>query len=86
MANKRWMVVQNNFGQQFPIEMDAVAQFLIRWPTRLDALTGQSVVEAIGPDQGNNTLATDHVDVFEGADRDLVQPTSNQPPAQRPAR
>ncbi|MCA1686496.1 MAG: hypothetical protein LC745_11090 [Planctomycetia bacterium] len=77
MANRRWMVVQNHYGQQFPIDMEAIAQFLIRWPTRLDALTGDSRVEAIGPDLGSNTLATDHVDVFEGADRDLVQPTFN---------
>lgn len=75
MANNRWMVVQNQFGQQFPIAMDQIGRFLIRWPTQLDALTGQSLVEALGPDQGNNTLVTDHVDVFEGADRDLVQPT-----------
>lgn len=77
MANNRWMVVQNQFGQQFPIAMDRIAQFLIRWPTRLDALGPQSRVEALGADQGNNTMVTDHVDVFEGADRDLVQPTYN---------
>ena len=77
MANHQWMVVQNQFGQQFPIAMNRVAQFLIRWPTRLDALGPESRVEAIGADQGNNTMVTDHVDVFEGTDRDLVQPTYN---------
>ncbi len=75
MANRQWMVVQNSHGQQFPIAMDQINQFLIRWPTRLDALGPQTLVEAIGPDQGNNTLMTDHVDTFEGGDRDLVQPT-----------
>lgn len=75
MANNRWMVVQNHQGQQFPIASDAVSQFLVRWPTTLNALTNQSVIEAIGPDLGSNTLRTDHVDVFEGADRDLVSPT-----------
>lgn len=85
MANTRWMVVQNQAGQQFPIANDAVAQFLIRWPTRLDVLTGNSVVEAIGPDQGNNSLLTDHIDIFEGADRDLVQQTyTNLLPNNRP--
>ncbi len=74
-ANPRWMVVQNHQGQQFPIAMDAVAQFLIRWPTTLDALTNQSVIEAIGQDVGSNTLQTDHIDVFEGSDRSLVSPT-----------
>lgn len=74
-ANPRWMVVQNHQGQQFPIAMDAVGQFLIRWPTTLDALTNQSVIEAIGQDFGSNTLRTDHIDVFEGSDRSLVNPT-----------
>jgi hypothetical protein len=75
MTNPKWMVVQNHQGQQFPISMDAVNQFLIRWPTTVNALTPDSVIEAIGPDFGSNTMQTDHVDVFEGADRDLVAPT-----------
>jgi hypothetical protein len=74
-ANPRWMVVQNHQGQQFPIAMDAVSQFLIRWPTTVDALTNQSVIEAIGQDVGSNTLRTDHIDVFEGSDRSLVTAT-----------
>jgi hypothetical protein len=75
MANTKWMVVQNHTGQQFPIAMDAIGQFLIRWPTSLDQLTRESWIEAIGPDVGSNTLQTDHIDVFEGADRSLVNPT-----------
>jgi hypothetical protein len=75
MANTKWLVVQNHLGQQFPIAMDAVSQFLIRWPTSVDQLTRESWIEAIGPDIGSNTLQTDHVDVFEGADRSLVTPT-----------
>ncbi|MFO0908150.1 MAG: hypothetical protein U0794_07290 [Isosphaeraceae bacterium] len=73
-ANSKWIVVQNHQGQQFPVSMEAVSQFLIRWPSSLDALTNDSVVEAIGPDLGSNTLRTDHIDVFEGADRTLVSP------------
>ena len=69
------MVIQNHQGQQFPIANDSVTQFLVRWPTSLDQLTPATVVEAIGQDVGNNSMRTDHVDVFEGADRDLVQPT-----------
>lgn len=75
MANTKWLVVQNHQGQQFPIATDAVGQFLIRWPTTFSSLTPESVIEAIGQDLGSNVLTTDHVDVFEGADRSLVAPT-----------
>ena len=75
MSNKDWIVVQNHEGQQFPISAKATGQFLIRWPYAANNLTPDSVVEAVGQDLGNNTLQTDHVDVFEGADRGLVQPT-----------
>lgn len=74
-ASNKWMVVQNHQGQQFPIATDAVGQFLVRWPTSFNALTPESVVEAIGADLGSNLLQTDHVDVFEGSDRTLVAPT-----------
>lgn len=74
-ANERWIVIQNHQGQQFPISADSINQFLIRWPTTFAALTPQSWVEAIGVDIGSNTLRTGHVDVYEGADRNLVQPT-----------
>ena len=35
------------------------------------------MIEAVGQDLGNNVLQTEHVDVFEGGDRTLVQPTYN---------
>jgi len=77
MANAKWIVIQNHTGQQFPVKVDSthIRQFLVRWPTTPDALTEQSLVEAIGPDLGNNTVQTDYVDVFEGADQTLVTPT-----------
>lgn len=75
MANAKWLVVQNHQGQQFPIAADQIGQFLVRWPTTFNALTPDTVVEAIGQDLGSNVLRTDHVDVFEGADRSLVTPT-----------
>ena len=75
MANARWLVVQNMQGQQFPIAMDAINQFLIRWPTNVNNLTNLSLIEAIGQDLGSNQLQTDHVDVFEGSDQTLVAPT-----------
>jgi hypothetical protein len=75
MTNNKWLVTQNSEGQQFPIAYDSIDQFLIRWPTMLGALTEDSVVEAIGPNAASNTLLTDHVDVFEGTDQQLVTPT-----------
>jgi hypothetical protein len=76
-VTSRWIVIQNHTGQQYPIAVDDIQEFLVRWPISLDALTGQSVVEAIGQDLGNNVVQTDHIDVFEGSDRTLVSPTYN---------
>jgi hypothetical protein len=77
MANTKWIVVQNNDRQQFPIKVDSahIRQFLVRWPTSPAALTPNSLVEAIGMDLGNNVIQTEHVDVFEGSDQMLVSPT-----------
>jgi hypothetical protein len=74
-VTSRWIVIQNHTGQQFPIAIDDIFEFLVRWPTGLDVLTNQSIVEAVGQELGNNVLQTQHVDVFEGADRNLVAPT-----------
>ena len=76
-ATSRWIVIQNHAGQQFPIAIEDITEFLIRWPSSLDALGPGSLVEAIGPNVGSNTIRTDHVDVFEGTDRTLVSPTYN---------
>lgn len=75
MADARWIVVQNNAGQQFPIRYDRVNQFLVRWPTDMSNLTPASLVEGTGPTPGNNVVQTDHVDVYEPPDQDLVVPT-----------
>jgi hypothetical protein len=81
----RWIVIQNQAGQQFPIEIEDVESFLIRWPSSLAALTDQSLVEAVGFDVGSNTLQTAHIDHFEGADRSMVAPTTqNVLPEVRP--
>ena len=74
-ANEKWVVVQNSEGQQFPIAADSINQFLVRWPTALNALTRQSWVEVTGDDIGSMSLRTTHVDVYEGTDRSLVEPT-----------
>src|ERR1700722_13883803 len=61
----RWIVIQNHSGQQYPIAADDISEFLARWPTGLDNLGPQSVVEAVGRDIGSNTVEVSHVDVFE---------------------
>jgi hypothetical protein len=76
-VTSRWIVIQNHTGQQYPIAINDIGEFLVRWPSSVDALGNRSVVEAIGQDLGNNVLQTDHVDVFEGADQALVAPTYN---------
>jgi len=74
MANGRWVVIQNAQGQQFPVAFEAIRQFVVRWPTRLDTTAPDAFVEATGVDLGTNTLSTDHVDVYEGSARSLVTP------------
>jgi len=76
-VTSRWIVIQNHSGQQFPIAVDDIQEFLIRWPYSLAALTEQSWVEAIGQDGGSNVVRVNHIDVFEGSDRSLVRPTYN---------
>lgn len=76
-VTSRWIVVQNHSGQQFPVAVDDVQEFLIRWPTSINDLHGQSLVEAVGQDAGSNVVRTNHIDVFNGANRSLVAPTYN---------
>jgi hypothetical protein len=76
-ATPRWLVIQNHTGQQFPIALTDVGEFLVRWPASLDGLGAGSLVEALGSDLGSNTVQVSHIDVFEGADRSLVSPTYN---------
>jgi hypothetical protein len=76
-VTSRWIVIQNHQGQQFPVAIEDIQEFLIRWPTSFDALTGQSVVEAVGQTPGSNVVHANHIDVFEGSDRSLVAPTYN---------
>ena len=76
-VSSKWMVVQNQLGQQFPIASDRVRQFLIRWPHSTDRLTPQSVIELFGPNAGSNTIIADHIDVYEGDAQNLVSPTAS---------
>jgi hypothetical protein len=74
-ATPRWVVIQNQTGQQYPIAVDDLGEFLVRWPSSVDQLGNQSVVEGFGQDLGSNIVETPHVDVFEGGDQALVAPT-----------
>jgi hypothetical protein len=76
-ATPRWLVIQNHSGQQYPIALEDIGEFLVRWPASVSQLGAGSVVEAVGNDLGSNVVEVSHIDVFEGADRDLVAPTYN---------
>ncbi len=73
-----WLVLQNGLGQQFPVEMATVGLFLMRWPTSLDHVGPDAIVEATGVDIGSNGIRADHVDFYEGRARSLVTPTVQQ--------
>ena len=75
MANGRWIVIQNAAGQQFPIDFNAIRQFVVRWPTRLDVMAPNALLEVTGVDAGSNRVRTNHIDVYEGSARNLVTPT-----------
>jgi hypothetical protein len=70
-VTSKWMVIQNQQGQQFPISLAGVRLFVIRWPTTLDKIAPGALVEATGVDLGTNQVQTDHVDVFEGTANQL---------------
>jgi len=74
-ATSRWVVIQHQSGQQYPIAVDDLGEFLVRWPSSVDALGIQSVVEGFGQDLGSNVVETPHIDVFEGGDQALAVPT-----------
>ena len=73
-----WLVLQNGQGQQFPVALDAIGVFLMRWPTSMDHVAPDALIEATGVDIGSNAIRTDHVDCYEGGARSLVTPTVQQ--------
>jgi hypothetical protein len=77
-ATSRWIVIQNHDGQQFPIAIDDIQEFLVRWPYSANELTQESMVEVAGQDVGSNVVRVNHIDVFEGTNRMLVSPSYNQ--------
>jgi hypothetical protein len=73
-VTNKWLVIQNERGQQFPVALDSINVFFIRWPTDPSRIGPDSLVEAAGLDNGSMQVVTDHVDVYEGAARSLVSP------------
>jgi len=73
-ANDKWLVLQNQAGQQFPVALDSIRLFLMRWPLAASQIPTDALIEANGIDLGNNVVQTDHVDVYSGAARNLVSP------------
>ena len=74
-ATSRWIIVQNQEGQQFPIAGDRIRQFLVRWPSAVSDLTPNSMVEATGLHTGEGMLMVDHIDIYEADAQNLVSPT-----------
>jgi hypothetical protein len=70
----KWLVLQNQKGEQYPVSFEAVGLFLIRFPTTVDRIAPDALVEATGVDRGSNRIGVDHVDVFEGGARGMVAP------------
>jgi len=73
------MVLQNQQGQQFPVSLDAVQQFLIRWPTSPDRLAPDALAVVDGLNRNSNQVLADHVDVFQGPTKSLVPAPSRGP-------
>jgi hypothetical protein len=61
----KWLVVQNQRGQQFPIDLDNVGLFMVRWPINLASVPPEDLADVYGLDLNNNNMAADHVDVYE---------------------
>ncbi len=55
-ATPRWLVIQNHSGQQYPIALEDIGEFLVRWPASVTGLGPESVVEAVGNDLGSNVV------------------------------
>jgi hypothetical protein len=70
----KWLVLQNARGEQYPVAFEAVGMFLVRFPTSVDEIAPDALIEATGIDIGSNRIRVDHVDVFEGGARGMVAP------------
>jgi len=73
-ANAKWIVIQDDQGNQYPIAADRIRQFLVRWPSNPALFTMNTLLEVTGPDAGSNTIVADHIDQFEDGAQSLVSP------------
>lgn len=79
-ASPKWIVLQTERGYQYPVSVPDISLFLMRWPTTVDRIRAdEALIEANGIDVGSNRVQTNHVDVYQGAARDLVRPAMFQP-------
>lgn len=74
-STDKWLVLVNEDNQQFPVAYDSTGLFVMRWPISPVALTPADLIEVTGVNLGTNQVAADHVDVYRGQARSLVQPT-----------
>jgi len=74
----KWIVLQNDTGQQFPVSVTAINGFFLRWPTNPALFAPDAWAEVTGLDATSGRVIASHVDVYEGAARRLVTPVSRR--------
>ena len=65
-VTSRWLVIQNHSGQQYPIALDDIGEFLVRWPSSVDRL-GRRPGRGRRQRPGLERLEVNHVDVIRGS-------------------
>ena len=71
----KWIVLQNVAdGRQYPVSTSTIRLFLIRWPTTPNRIAPDALVEVNGMETASNGIDTPHVDIYQGAAKDLVTP------------
>jgi hypothetical protein len=71
----RWVVLQAADGRQYPVDGASMGRFLVRWPITPPMVSPTALVEVEGLSPSVNVVATNNVEVYEGAARSLVTPT-----------
>ncbi len=68
----KWLVLQNEEGQQLPVASTAVNQFLMRWRVDPKLVTAGTLAEVTGIHLNSDQVSTTHLDLYMGSDRSLV--------------
>jgi len=68
----RWVVLQSADGRQYPVDGASMGRFLVRWPITASMVSPTALVEVEGLSPSVNVVATNNVEVYEGAARSLV--------------